>query len=68
MPPIRVNFYIVLIRVKIEKSLSNIYPDALNTDTKLRKNLRQRAKQKEERKIARLQNPRLNTHDKDEMS
>ena len=40
----------------------------LNTDTKLQQKLRQRAKRKEQRKIARLQNPRLNTHDKDEMS
>ena len=39
-----------------------------NTDTKLQQKLRKRAKQKEQRKIARLQNPRLNTHDKDEMS
>jgi hypothetical protein len=43
-------------------------PDALTTDTKLRKKLRQRAKQYEKRKITRLQKSNLNTHDKDEMS
>ena len=43
-------------------------PDALTTNTKLRKKLRQRAKQQEQRKIARLQKSNLNTHDKDEMS
>ena len=43
-------------------------PDALTTDTKLYRTQRRRAKKQEQRKIARLQNPRLNTHDKDEMS
>ena len=52
----------------LDDSADTTTPDALNTDRKLQKKLRQYAKQKEKRKIARLQNPRLNTHDKDEMS
>ena len=43
-------------------------PDALTTDTKLYRTQRRRAKKQEQRKIARPQNSRLYTHDKDEMS
>ena len=43
-------------------------PDALTTDTKLYRTQRRRAKKQEQRKIARPQNSRLDTHDKDEMS
>ena len=52
----------------LDDSADTTTPDTLITDTKFQQKLRQRAKRKEQRKIARLQNPRLNTHDKDEMS
>ena len=42
--------------------------DALTTNTILYRKQRRRAKQIEQRKITRLQNPTLNSHDKDEMS
>ena len=52
----------------VDDSADTTTPDALTTNTKLRKKLRQRAKQQEQRKIARLQKSNLYTHDKDEMS
>ena len=51
----------------LDDSADTTTPDALTTDTKLYRKQSRRAKQKEKRKITRLQNPRLNTHDKDEM-
>ena len=52
----------------VDDSADTTTPDALITDTKLRNKLRFRARRKEKRNITRLQNSRLNTHDKDEMS
>jgi len=52
----------------LDDSANTTTPDALTTDTKLRNKQKLRARQKEKRKIARLLNPRLNSHDKDEMS
>ena len=52
----------------LDDSADTTTPDALNTDRKLQKKLRRHAKHKQQRKIARLQNTTLNTHDKDEMS
>ena len=52
----------------LDDSADTTTPDALPTNTKLRRKQRQRAKQQEQRKLARFQNRILNTHDKDEMS